>query len=83
MPSIFSSSWPTRLCGVRCQLFEFCKQVKELLWAETTYVDGPLLLRGFNSGRVHGALILEHLRIEHMVSHLRLSCWRMFTRGGR
>ncbi|KAH8777766.1 hypothetical protein F5883DRAFT_544032 [Diaporthe sp. PMI_573] len=36
IPSIFSSSCPTR-------------------------VDGPRLLRGLISGRVHGALILEHL----------------------
>lgn len=27
-----------------------------------TYVDGPRLLRGLISGRVHGALILEHLQ---------------------
>lgn len=32
------------------------------LYKANTYVEGPRLRRGFISGRVHGAFILEHLQ---------------------
>lgn len=92
MPSIFSSSCPTRLCGN--SLVSACihqlttcmpKSVPtvargnktysaldtdggtrhdagRMSYKVDTYVDGPRLLRGLISGRVHGALILEHLQ---------------------
>lgn len=92
MPSIFSSSCPTRLHGNN--LVSACLRqlttcmsksvptvargskphsaldtdggtrhdVGRMSYKINTYVDGPRLLRGLISGRVHGALILEHLQ---------------------